>query len=568
MTKESDLTQKIIWLLLGIAIIYGLYQAISLAWIGDDAFISFRYAKNLVEGHGLVFSLGERVEGYTNFLWTILIALGMLIGIDPIIFSQVLSISAYIFTVLVLVYLSIRVVRDHDPRKSIVIPIAALAILVMHDYHIYATSGLETSLTTALVTLGFAVLVLAKSKRAILLSGYVLILATLSRPDAMIFYVMAIPYLFILGKKYRKHILIYLIPLISIYIPYWIIRYAYYGYPFPNTYYAKSAYLPYWSQGIIYLLLYVRTYYILILLPAAMIAVIPTFIKHYMPGKQVTRTIDRAWLLGILFIVPYVLYVVRGGGDFMFARFFIPIAPLCFFFLESTILAISRKFPARAALGAVILLCLFFSWNQFDTPQEFINGIVDERSFYPPESIEQAKIDGHNLHKYLSGLDVTVGFYGSKAMTIYYSDLPHAVELHTGLTNEYIAHLPIKERGRPGHEKMAPHSYMLSHGINIIVKKTDIIPENKMRILFLDSTVVHLMYYDSSVMENLKKYPEVKFVDFPALLDSYIANLESIPGDRLMSDYSFFKMYYFDHNNDPGRNQPFIERLTKLRAGS
>ena len=49
----------------------------------DDAFISFRYAQNLVEGHGLVYNIGERVEGYTNFLWTILFAPFIGAGLDP-----------------------------------------------------------------------------------------------------------------------------------------------------------------------------------------------------------------------------------------------------------------------------------------------------------------------------------------------------------------------------------------------------------------------------------------------------------------------------------------------------
>lgn len=569
MNKETDLTQKIIWILLGIAILYGLYRAISMAWIGDDAFISFRYAKNLIHGHGLVFNAGQHVEGYTNFLWTVIIALGMLIGIDPIIFSEVLSIAAYIFTAMVLVYLSVRVIRDHDPKKSIVIPIAAFAILVMHDYHIFATSGLETALTAALVTLGFTILVLARSKRGILLGGYVLILAALSRPDAMIFYVMGVAYLFILGKEYRRHLLIYLIPLVSVYIPYWILRFAYYGYPFPNTYYAKSANIPYWSQGIIYLLLFVRTYYILLLLPVAMAAVLPTFFKNYVPDKKVSKTIDRAWLLGILFIVPYVLYVVRGGGDFMFARFFIPITPICFFFMESTILAISRKFSARAALGAVIVSAVIFSWNQFPTLHKAIKGIVNERDFYPAKSIEKAKIDGRNIKKYLAGIDdVTIGFYGSKAMTIYYSDIPDAVEINTGLTDTYIAHLPLKHRARPGHEKMAPHDYILKRGINFIVKKTDFLPPDRTRILLLDGSIVHIVFYDNKVMNHLKNFSGAEFVDFPAMLDSYIANLESIPKNQLINDYAFFKLYYFDHNDDPARNQPFIDRLNELQAGS
>ncbi|MCY3959730.1 MAG: hypothetical protein OXG65_15775, partial [Chloroflexi bacterium] len=44
----------------------------SVTWfISDDAFISFRYVRNLLEGHGLVFNPGEYVEGYTNFLWVL-----------------------------------------------------------------------------------------------------------------------------------------------------------------------------------------------------------------------------------------------------------------------------------------------------------------------------------------------------------------------------------------------------------------------------------------------------------------------------------------------------------------
>ncbi|MCY3901568.1 MAG: hypothetical protein OXF76_00280 [Caldilineaceae bacterium] len=57
----------------------------SVAWfLTDDAFISFRYTRNLLEGHGLVFNPGERVEGYTNFLWILeLAAIWGLFGIRP-----------------------------------------------------------------------------------------------------------------------------------------------------------------------------------------------------------------------------------------------------------------------------------------------------------------------------------------------------------------------------------------------------------------------------------------------------------------------------------------------------
>ena len=50
-----------------------LQLSVSVAWfLCDDAFISFRYARNLLEGHGLVFNPGEFVEGY----WRLCVSAG------------------------------------------------------------------------------------------------------------------------------------------------------------------------------------------------------------------------------------------------------------------------------------------------------------------------------------------------------------------------------------------------------------------------------------------------------------------------------------------------------------
>src|SRR5687767_9783689 len=65
-------------------IILGTGLAWANRWVQDDAYISFRYAQNLIEGHGLVWNVvGERVEGYSNFLWTLLIAAFMRFGVHP-----------------------------------------------------------------------------------------------------------------------------------------------------------------------------------------------------------------------------------------------------------------------------------------------------------------------------------------------------------------------------------------------------------------------------------------------------------------------------------------------------
>ena len=46
-------------------------------YLFDDAYISMRYAWNLVQGNGLVWNAAEYVDGYTNLLMTLLMALSI-----------------------------------------------------------------------------------------------------------------------------------------------------------------------------------------------------------------------------------------------------------------------------------------------------------------------------------------------------------------------------------------------------------------------------------------------------------------------------------------------------------
>src|SRR5690606_9328035 len=98
----------------------GVWYAWSLRWIGDDAFISFRYARNLAEGEGLVFNQGARVEGYTNFLWTVLLAGFIALGLDPAQVSIVLRIGSLAGSCL----LAARLVRGVLPReRRLLVPV-------------------------------------------------------------------------------------------------------------------------------------------------------------------------------------------------------------------------------------------------------------------------------------------------------------------------------------------------------------------------------------------------------------------------------------------------------------
>ena len=71
---------------LGLLLALASALALASSWgycLQDDAFISFRYGRNLVDGHGLVFNPGEAVEGYTNPSWTVLSAGLIALGLSP-----------------------------------------------------------------------------------------------------------------------------------------------------------------------------------------------------------------------------------------------------------------------------------------------------------------------------------------------------------------------------------------------------------------------------------------------------------------------------------------------------
>lgn len=558
MNYSPSKNQYFIWFILIAAFIYGLYQAISLAWVSDDAFISFRYAQNLLNGDGLVFNAGEKVEGYTNFLWTMIIAGGLYLGFEPILLTHILGITFYIATILLMIYLSYSLSKDLSFGGKIIFPVAAMALLFHYDYHVFATSGLETSFATGLITLGFVILISGKTRLSHLFAGVVLVAAVLARPDAMIFYLMSLPYIFLKDKKPTANILMYLSPLLVIYVPYWIVRFSYYGYPFPNTYYAKSAYLSWYSQGFEYLWLYVKTYYILFLIPIILIITLPKFISTYLKEKSFSRPSDRAILLGILFILPYMFYVARVGGDFMFARFLIPVTPVCFFFLESSISLLSRNNLVRYVVALLIIVTVIFRWNQFVPEIAIINGIANERSHYKSRAVKQAQIDGAKLYVCLNGYDVTVGFFGTKAMLIYYSQLPSAIECNTGLTDEYIAHQPIAKRGRPGHEKNVPEEYLFERKINFIFRGTEVLP---LRSISFDGVKATIVTYENEVMEKLLANRKIKFMHIPSFLDGMFESNESPSRKQLQSSYDFFKRYYFDNNTDTLRQQKFISLL-------
>lgn len=92
-------------LLLGLAVLIAAgAQFLFLDWTSDDAYISFRYAENLSGGRGLVFNAGEKVEGYSNFLWVVLLAAGNFLGLAPVWTAKALGFLSVVYLIFALYY--------------------------------------------------------------------------------------------------------------------------------------------------------------------------------------------------------------------------------------------------------------------------------------------------------------------------------------------------------------------------------------------------------------------------------------------------------------------------------
>ena len=99
--NRTDNMRMFRWNIVMVMVLFvAIADAIRQGWVCDDAFLSFRYAEHFSSGKGLVFNDGEYVEGYSNFLWTVSLAVGMFCGASPEFLSMAMGIFFFSGTLL------------------------------------------------------------------------------------------------------------------------------------------------------------------------------------------------------------------------------------------------------------------------------------------------------------------------------------------------------------------------------------------------------------------------------------------------------------------------------------
>ncbi len=436
--------------------------------VNDDAYISFRYARNLAEHGQLVFNLGERVEGYTNFLWTVLLALGMKLGVDPIASSRFLGVAFAVGTLAVAVRMSLRL---DDERPSPWHLVAPLGLAGTGAFACWCSGGLETQLFTFLSFLAFERLLAESNGHPGFGSAAAFALAAMTRPEGMLFFALAGLYRLATNLARERRIvptsdeLNWVLLFGALFSPYFVWRWRYYGWPFPNTFYVKSSGgSGTYELGTYYLRRFAEDYGVMFLAGIALLG---------WPARRDRLRRSLFFLTALLWGV-FAVYVVKVGGDFMgLYRFILPVLPLGAVVLQEALRQITARFApmvGRLTLGlAGLTIAAGFavsSWKVSRTAATWVgadNGI-DSPAYLKAYADQRIPI-GRWFGQHARPDDLmTVGGAG---VIPYYSGI-RSYDVF-GLVDQHIAHSPaMTNSNRPGHQKWGSDAYMLSRRPTLI----------------------------------------------------------------------------------------------------
>ncbi|MEK6644535.1 MAG: hypothetical protein AABZ08_11565 [Planctomycetota bacterium] len=557
-------------ILLVASILYGCIAAYQNRWVCDDAFISYRYALNLVEGKGLVFNAGERVEGYSNFLWTLWCAVPLQLGIRCETWTIYWGIICYAASIWMMGTLA-RLVSAKVSPATTVVPVAAILAAVHEDWNVFATSGLETSLFTMLAVAGFVLFARGEieGRHRPITTGIVITLASLTRPDGVIFAVVLGGAYLALGRPRWRTTILYVLAFGIPHAAFLAWRVWYYGDIFPNTYYAKSGNLAWWGQGWAYLMLYLQKYW------ATSLGVIGFMLCMFVrDGDSQLRNTDqklrRLAIVAAGMAGAYMLYIVRVGGDFMFARMLIPATPFLLILIELGMMRLPLPgLLVRTVATAAICIALVlprYPMTQF----EFVSGVVNEHLFYGTQLLD-AERDNRSavLRKYFADVPVCIAFLGAEAHAMYRGRIATAIESEAGLTDQLVAHQAVSGRGRVGHEKNATLDYLIRqrkthftfHSSAVEILK---LPQQLVSIrVSLDGLPGFVLMWDPAMVAEVRRRGG-EIEDLPTKIDEWIGQLTQASDAEVSDLYKKLRLMYFEHVSDPTREAPFLKRLKRV----
>ena len=439
------------------------------AWLGDDAFITFRTVMNATHGHGLTFNIGERVQSYTHPLWLLLLT-GAYLVVGNVYYA------AFLVSIGVSLAVFWLALRQAATRMQVWIVVAVL--LGSRAFVDYSTSGLENPLSNLLLVTFIALAMRSHEASGARVTGVwtVASLLYLTRPDNVLLVAPVLVWLTVRATPWTaaaRQALTGLLPAAG-----WTaFSLIYYGVPFPNTAYAKLgtgiAQGDLVQQGVIYLLDSIDRD------PVTLVTIL------FAVALGLLSRGPARWIAGGMLV--HLAYVVSIGGDFMSGRFLV--LPLL-----AAVLLLSRTIPfttVPALMTASVLAVIGLTSaempllsdsrvertsNSMDRRVRGGYGVVDERAYYFQEqslllatrqSFLQPDWPLRAAQSVPTDVDIACGGLGRRGLS---APQTHLID-DCALTDPLLARLPASYTPdwRIGHfQRMIPEGYResLEQGAN------------------------------------------------------------------------------------------------------
>jgi hypothetical protein len=441
----------------------------------DDAYITLRYARYFAAGQGPVWNPGERVEGYTDFLWMALIAGMHRLGADLVDASVWLSYASMlaVFVIAWRIWALWAAEEGGALARPAVLAVTLLLIALNDSLVFWGFSGLETGMAAALLTLTVYLFMREARGARVPWSALAATAAAMTRPEMMLVAAVTGGCTLRDAAERRdaasiRRLALWSVMFVVTYGAYFAWRYSYYGHVFPNTYYAKvGSGGDFINRGMGYVQAYGLSY---LFLPFVMGAAALVFAgtKGIRRDAQYVLAVVAAWAFAV---------IMEGGDAFAHGRFLAPVVPVMYVAgVSGLTVVLARAIPQPRQLAAAGLLTAMLAGLALS------RGSADPTVPADRHARDEREALGRWLHDHVPA-GYTVAVYASGAVP-YYAQT-RALDL-LGLTDETIAHSTVPDFGKgiAGHEKynipytltvVRPELIMLGDTAPFVMPKTTIL---------------------------------------------------------------------------------------------
>lgn len=477
---------------LGMCGVVLLWHSLRYDFITDDAYISFVYARNLAEHGELVFNPGlPPVEGYTNFLWTALLGVLMMVGLDPEVTSRVLGTGFALGTMVIGFLLTEHLLTrsgsapgsetGSESRPASPFPYLVPATLALSaGFACWSSGGLETQMFTFWVALALHAYVRGdRGGPWLRRMGLFLALAAMTRPEGLLVTGLIGGHRLAVNLIRERRLMpsrdewIALAGFLALWAPWYLWRWWYYGHPFPNTYYVKAAGEPprgyrdeLLGNGVYYVWQWARQ--------SGALHVAPILVG----GLIVARPRSLRFRFGVLVLALgaiYLLYTIRVGGDFMgLHRFVMPVFFLAAVALSLGLSGLVSLAPAgwlgvrgRTVVGLVLCLAVVAGHGarQIALTEKSLrpDNLASDRGIDTPAFLRVYTADRTTIGRHMRGCfrEDDFSIVGGAGAQPYHGRMK-GIDVF-GLVSERIAHEVRPTRPRAGHNKWGPDRLLLSY---------------------------------------------------------------------------------------------------------